>query len=317
MNSFGQIRVGVIKSTVVLVSSIGVGLGQVASAEDLTVASFNVESGGADPVVIATEQMAPLNGVDIWGLSEVQNQAWVEALETGAEAGEAAGFDSILGTTGGGDRLAVLYDSSLLEAIRYEELDEINFGGNVRAALVVQFRLRQTGEEFLFMVNHLYRTETEQRHEQAQLLNAWVQEQSLPVVAVGDYNFDFDVVDGDQGDRDEGFDLFTQNEAFVWIRPNNLVATFCSTQYNSILDFVFVANAAKNWAVKSSEVLFADPASNYCPDDDTTSDHRPIAATFQLPQSGQSTGETTSAQPMSLLQQVLQAIVSLVKSLQS
>ncbi|NJO72878.1 MAG: hypothetical protein HC833_03375 [Leptolyngbyaceae cyanobacterium RM1_406_9] len=59
MNSFGQIRVGVIKSTVVLVSSIGVGLGQVASAEDLTVASFNVESGGADPVVIATEQMAP------------------------------------------------------------------------------------------------------------------------------------------------------------------------------------------------------------------------------------------------------------------
>lgn len=315
MNSFSQIRVGLIGSVLVmLVSSIGIS--RAALAEDLTVVSFNIESGGSDPVVIATQQMGPLDNVDVWGLSEVQNAAWVKALETGAEAGENANFDSILGTTGGGDRLAILYNSALLEAVRYEELDELNLGGNVRAALVAQFRLRETGQEFLFVVNHLYRSETEQRHKQAQLLNNWVQGQSLPVIAVGDYNFDFDVVDGEQGKRDAGFDLMTHNEAFVWVRPENLVATFCSSKYNSILDFVFVANAAKTWTVKSSEVLFADPNSNYCPDDEITSDHRPIVATFQLP-TPPANGEATRSQPGGLLQRVLQAIANLVRNLQS
>ncbi|MBD1866379.1 endonuclease/exonuclease/phosphatase [Cyanobacteria bacterium FACHB-471] len=315
MNSFSQIRAGLIGSVLVtLISSIAIS--RAASAENLTVVSFNVESGGSDPVVMATQQMAPLDGVDVWGLSEVQNEAWVSALETGAEAGEQADFDSILGTTGGGDRLAILYNSTLLEEVRHEELDELNLGGNVRAALVAQFRLRQTGEEFLFVVNHLYRSETELRHEQSRLLNAWVQEQSLPVIAVGDYNFDFNVTDGDQGDRDAGFDLLTQNEAFVWIRPKDLIATFCSTKYNSILDFVFVANAAKTWTVESSEVLFADPTSNYCPDDEITSDHRPIEATFQLP-SDQADGEASLSQPGGWFRQVLQAIASLVRSLQS
>jgi len=318
MNRFGHVRAELIGSALVLlVSSIGIGLVRATSVEDLTVVSFNVESGGADPVVIATQQMGPLEGVDIWGLSEVQNEAWVRALETGAEVGENADFGSVLGTTGGGDRLAVLYNSNLLEAIGHEELTELNFGGRVRAALVVRFRLRQTDEEFLFMVNHLYRSETEQRHEQARLLNAWVQQQALPVVAVGDYNFDFDVTNGDQGNRDPGFDLLTQNAAFVWVRPDNLVATFCSTEYNSILDFVFVANAAKTWTVKSSEVLFADSSSNYCPDDEITSDHRPILATFQLPKSGQAGGDIASSQPTGLLQRVIWAIANLVRNLQS
>ncbi|MBD1998510.1 hypothetical protein H6G00_18060 [Leptolyngbya sp. FACHB-541] len=124
------------------------------------------------------------------------------------------------------------------------------------------------------------------------------------------------MTDGDQGDRDAGFDLLTQNEAFVWIRPKELVATLCSTKYNSILDFVFVANAAKTWTVESSEVLFADPTSNYCPDDEITSDHRPIEATFQLP-SDQADGEASLSQPGGWFRQVLQAIASLVRSLQS
>jgi endonuclease/exonuclease/phosphatase family metal-dependent hydrolase len=314
MNSFEQIRVRFAKSALaILVSSIGFGFGQVVSAQELTVVSFNVESGGADPVVIATQQIGPMDGVDLWGLSEVQNEAWVRALESGAEAGENANFNSILGTTGGGDRLAVLYNSNLLEAINYQELNELNPSGNVRSALVVQFRLRQTGEEFLFVVNHLYRSETEQRHEQARLLNIWVKDQQLPVIAVGDYNFDFDVAGGDQGDRDPGFDLLTQDGAFAWVRPNQLVSTFCSTQYNSILDFVFVANAAKAWTVKSSDVLFAD--SSYCPDDETTSDHRPVTVTFRLPKSGQGSQSPALSPQEGFLQRVMRAIANLLKTI--
>jgi len=74
---------------------------------------------------------------------------------------------------------------------------DINVGGNVRAPLVAQLRLKPAGPEFLFMVNHLYRSNTEWRHEQARLLNAWARSQTLPVIAVGDYNFDWDVSNGD------------------------------------------------------------------------------------------------------------------------
>ncbi|MGJ3251737.1 MAG: endonuclease/exonuclease/phosphatase family protein [Elainellaceae cyanobacterium] len=250
---------------------------------DLTVASFNVESGDADPRVIADRHVAPIDGVDIWGFSEVQNSSWLDTLETGTEVGEGSDFKSILGTTGGGDRLAIVYSSRLLQPINYEEIEALSFQGHVRAALVAHFRLKATGEDFLFMVNHLYRSKEESRHQQAQLLHQWVATQTLPVVAVGDYNFDFDVAEGSQGKRDQGFDILTQDGAFVWIQPNPLIATICSDRYNSVLDFIFVANGAIAWPVESSEILFADPTSSYCPDDNTTSDHRPIVATFQLP----------------------------------
>ncbi len=248
----------------------------------LTVIGFNVESGGADPEVIAKRHLGPLSDVDIWGFSEVQSSSWLTHLERGAAAGESGDFRSILGTTGGGDRLAIVYDSDLLEPLRHEELTDLSMGGRVRATLVAQFKVRATAVEFLFAVNHLYRSDEAARHEQARLLNAWVQTQTLPIIAVGDYNFDYDVTRGDIGSRDVGFDLMIANAAFTWVRPEVVVATFCSTRYDSVLDFIFVANAATAWTVESSEILFAAPEAAYCPDDDTTSDHRPVAATFRL-----------------------------------
>lgn len=46
------------------------------------------------------------------------------------------------------------------------------------------------------------------------MLNEWAENQDLPVIAVGDYNFDWEVVGGDQ-DHDEGFDLLTAGVAMV------------------------------------------------------------------------------------------------------
>ncbi|MEL6224268.1 MAG: endonuclease/exonuclease/phosphatase [Cyanobacteria bacterium J06627_8] len=253
---------------------------------ELTVVGYNVESGGANPMVIAEQYVGSLAGVDVWGFSEVQNAEWLRLLEQGAELGEETDFRSILGQSGGGDRLAVVYDSSLLRLINYEELDALSFGGRVRAALITHFQVRTNGQEFLFVVNHLYRTKDDLRHEQAQMLNAWAQRQQLPIVAVGDYNFDFDVIDGDSGDRDRGFDLLTENDVFQWVRPDVLVKSYCSDRYNSILDFTFVGNQALTWPVKDSTILFASPDSDYCPDDEIKSDHRPVSTTFEVPPLG-------------------------------
>lgn len=250
---------------------------------DVSVVGFNVESGDANPAVIAEQYVGPLSDVDVWGFSEVQNAEWLRLLEQGAESGEQTDFQSILGTSGGGDRLAVVYNPSLLRVIHQEELDALSFGGRVRASLIVHFQVRRNGQEFLFMVNHLYRSQAERRHEQAQMLNAWAQRQALPIIAVGDYNFDFDVVDGDQGKRDRGFDLLLDNDVFRWVRPDVLVASHCSDRYDSILDFTFVGNQAMSWTIKDSAILFATEDSTYCPDDALKSDHRPVITTFEIP----------------------------------
>lgn len=42
------------------------------------------------------------------------------------------------------------------------------------------------------MVNHLYRGSASGRHTQSKKLNQWARSQDVPVIAVGDYNFDCD-----------------------------------------------------------------------------------------------------------------------------
>jgi endonuclease/exonuclease/phosphatase family metal-dependent hydrolase len=250
---------------------------------EITVAGFNVESGDANPMVIADQHIAPVEGIDIWGFSEVQNAEWLRILEEGTEAGEGADFRAILGQSGGGDRLATVYNPDLLRELSTDELDALSFGGRVRAALITHFQVLANGQEFLFVVNHLYRSKDDLRHEQAQMLNAWAQTQTLPIIAVGDYNFDFDVIQGDGGTRDRGFDLMIQNGIFEWIRPQVLVASHCNSEYNTILDFIFVGNQAMDWTVTESTILFSDPQSGYCPDDALKSDHHPVTATFNIP----------------------------------
>ncbi|MCP5003634.1 MAG: hypothetical protein GY941_06720 [Planctomycetes bacterium] len=165
----------------------------------------------------------------------------------------------------------------------FEELHEINVGGRVRSPLVAKLKVKSTGMELYFMVNHLYRTNDPGRHEQATLLNGWASNQQIPVIAVGDYNFDWSVIDGDTN-HDEGYDNMIANSVYEWIRPATLHKTNDS-HYNSVLDFVFVSGDAKNWAV-SSTIL---KVPNDFPDTNKTSDHRPVRARFNLSPGGNST----------------------------
>jgi len=218
-------------------------------AQALRVVGFNVESGGARPDVV-DDLIAEAQGVDLWGFSEVQDAIRATMFAQAAAEGETGTFAPILGTTGG-DRLLIVYHCDRFDLVRSFELTDINIGGNVRAPLAAQLRLKPAGPEFLFMVNHLYRSNTERRHEQARLLNVWARSQTLPVIAVGDYNFDWDVSNGDTV-HDRGYDLLIVDGVFTWIRPPSLIRTQCS--FNSVLDFVFVTGAARQWRA-SSEIL--------------------------------------------------------------
>ena len=62
------------------------------------------------------------------------------------------------------------------------------------------------------------------RHQQAVELNRWASQQTLPIIATGDYNFDWSVQDGPVV-HDAGFELMTAGGVFSWVRPKRYVKT--------------------------------------------------------------------------------------------
>jgi len=240
--------------------------------QPITFISWNVESGGALQSAVA-DRLTSFENVDIFGLSEV-NAIDAEAFEFGAEGGENVDYESYLGTTGAADRLLLIWDTTRFTLVGSGQLIEIGFSG--RAPLWIQLEEQATGVEFIVMVNHLHRSDEETRHRQAQMLNAWGASQTLPVIALGDYNFDWNLPNGD-ADHDVGYDNLTKDGVWEWIRPAELVTTQCSgwpCGYNSVLDFVFVTGPARNWNISSEIIVVA----NDFPDDLTTPDHRPLLA---------------------------------------
>ncbi|MCH8029984.1 MAG: endonuclease/exonuclease/phosphatase family protein [Candidatus Dadabacteria bacterium] len=266
--------------------------GEVYADNTLTVMSWNVESGRADPTVIA-EQIKAFKGVDIWGISEVQNEKWAQMFEQAAEDSEGIDFKSILGTMGGTNRLLILYRSDRFDRVERRQLDYISLGNNwIRPPLIAHLRDTTTGKRFLFMVNHFMRWERMVRQIQSRLLNEWGREQTLPVIAVGDFNFDWRI-EKEKGNR--SFNYFMKDDVYRWVRPQDMVRTICSKQrdydfnqndleekvcrHNAVLDFVFVSGPAKDWEATSQVVV----REGDFPDSDQTSDHRPVKGTFKLP----------------------------------
>jgi hypothetical protein len=118
-------------------------------------------------------------------------------------------------------------------------------------------------------------------------LNEWAVATDASVVAVGDYNYDWDTQNGD-ADHDPGYDSLVVDGVFEWVRPDDLVRTQCTTRersdgavdcrYNSVLDFVFVAGDAQDWQATATIVTWE----NDFPDDHFHPDHRPVMATFDI-----------------------------------
>ncbi|MFW7381501.1 MAG: endonuclease/exonuclease/phosphatase family protein [Oligoflexus sp.] len=241
------------------------------SLAQIRVASFNLESGGADIDYLLEDLKTFGRGVHIWGFQEVYSY-WYEPIIEGLSQINGEAFQGVLGKSGGGDRLLIAYNPQILELESFEELEWINIQGRVRAPLVASLRIISSGERFKFVNNHLYRSRASDRHQQARLLNEWGRQSSVPIVAVGDYNFDWDL---QRKGRDLGYDLLTKDETFQWVQPDELIKTQCSPRYNTILDFIFLSSQARSWKA-SSKIKFPEP--EYCDKDPFRSDHRPVTA---------------------------------------
>ncbi|MGF1525424.1 MAG: endonuclease/exonuclease/phosphatase family protein, partial [Candidatus Competibacterales bacterium] len=254
--------------------------------ETVTAVTWNVESGGADPRVLA-RQAATLaeRGVDVMGLQEVDSQSWLDQMSGEMTGAAGQSFGSVLGTTGGNpgasrgnDFLGVVYNQDTLELKGTEELNDINRDGRGRAPLVAHFEHKDTGQEFLFVVNHLRRGSGARREDEAQDLNDWAQKQDLPVLNVGDFNWDYDLNTGAPEPDNRAMDYLTEDGVHNWVEPENKTQTYKSTRYNSILDGILTAGDAQNWGVAESRILSEAPFDG--PNDKKNADHIPVLATF-------------------------------------
>ena len=240
--------------------------------------SWNVESDGADADVIS-KQLSELNKddrYDVVGLTEVKPPDWKKFRTA---LGEHYRYE--FSRSGRSDRLQILFNTNVFEEVRHFDLKEVNLFNRYRAPLVVQLKHLKSGQELLVMINHLARGKSEIRQQQAELLVEWARDQTLPVVAIGDYNLDY-VFETKKGNP--AFKKMLLDNVWEWVQPEEMIDSNWYDELGdgeddypgSLLDFAFVANAAKNWK-KTCRVIVRD---GDFPDDKSTSDHRPFELEF-------------------------------------
>jgi len=165
----------------------------VATAEPLRVITWNVESGGAKPAVIA-QQLAELPQSSIFTLQEV---AAGDINRYGAAIRKAHGksYRYFASWTGRNDRLVIAFDESQLrlldwrEVFRYGDSDLNDW--RHRSPLICLFEHKDSRQKFYLVTVHLARGNAKLRKSQATGLRKWASRVRQPVIAVGDFNFDY------------------------------------------------------------------------------------------------------------------------------
>jgi len=273
-----------------------------AFSADFKLMTWNTESNrgdshDSDPDVIAdqlTDRVDEL-GPGIVGLVEVRPENFRDYRDA-VEDGINHHTDFVTSASGGfqdEDSMIIIIDDNRFDFIESYELHRYKqFIGNSnnpengeltsRSPLVARIRDTNFGVEFLLVLNHLARSNNNLRREQAKMLREWARDQTLPVIAAGDFNFDYDF---ETEQADDAFDAFLEGDIYKWLKPEPLVDTQWTAGPNdtdqfphTILDFVFVAKGAKDWPAESDVVV----RNGDFPDDETTSDHRPLITKFTV-----------------------------------
>lgn len=232
------------------------------TATNLRLVTWNVESDGNNPATIA-RQLTELDRYDVYALQEVKSESfgrYASALRNGT----GKDYRYVGSTTGRSDRLMIIFDSTRLELMEVSEL--FRFGHYAlndwrhRSPLVAHFRDKQNGAEFYCVTVHLARGDADLRTEQATGLREWAKEQRLPVVAIGDFNMDYDFPT-QKGNA--AFDAMLADDTWTWVKPDEWIDTSWS-------DFCFVRGVGGS---VTSRVIVRD---GDFPDDEKSADHRPV-----------------------------------------
>jgi hypothetical protein len=250
------------------------------SPEPVTILGWNIEFGGSETATIK-QQLKELEPFDILALSEVPKKAAEDF------AGRWGADSFIIGAKGGEASLLIAWDPHKFDKVHVQELTHFNnqeFAPGIQSApLIAQLRCKRTQAEFIVVMNHLTRGSAELRMRQALILVEWAKQQKLRVIAVGGYNFDYDIP---TKKGNAAFDAFLRDGTWKWIEPKERSDTNWADRNrdgkddypDSMLDFTFAAGLPKPSDIQS-EVIVRE---GDFPDNEKTSDQRPIRTTFSL-----------------------------------
>jgi endonuclease/exonuclease/phosphatase family metal-dependent hydrolase len=283
-----------------------------ARGEEFRLLAWNVESNRpksrpvSDARAIAAELTALMKDAatraPIVALSEVEPRNAIPYRQAIA-AGLGTDVDFVTSASGGfqdTDSLMLVVDRkrfAIEEAVEIHRYGGITANFNVetpesdefgtvraRSPLLVRLRDRISDRTFHLFVLHLARGEADLRTDQARVLRRWAEDhRDEPVIAAGDFNFDYEFRTS-RGNA--AYDAMIEGGVWEWLKPDPLIdSNWTDDRTNpgrdlypgSILDFVFVANGARQWRGESDVVVRPGDF----PDTDRTSDHRPIIATFR------------------------------------
>lgn len=284
-----------------------------ANADEFRLLAWNVESNRpgqppvSNPLVIA-EQLSelmrdPATRAEVVVLSEV-DPVTVQRFQKAVAEGLGSEIDFVTSGSGGfqdTDSLMLIVDKQrfrieeAVELHRYAgiaanfnnpETDSADFGAlRARSPLAVRLVDLKSSDSFWVIANHLARGEAELRTDQARMLVKWAADRPEPVITAGDFNFDFEFK---SARGNPGFEAMMEGGVWEWLKPDPLLDSNWSDDRqalpqrvdrypDSILDFVFVANGAKQWQGEADVVVRPGDF----PDNDQTSDHRPTIARFK------------------------------------
>ncbi|QDS97760.1 endonuclease/exonuclease/phosphatase family protein [Adhaeretor mobilis] len=250
-----------------------------AHAQALDIISWNVESGGADPEIIA-QQLAELPRADAYLLQEVDARD-IGRYAFAVREKHGKGYKYFVTSLGGRDRLAIIVDGtkfhirSFSELMSYKKYRLNDFGH--RSPLVTHLERKSDGQELLLVTVHLARGNEDLRKEQATGLSEWAKAQSFPVILAGDCNFDLDIINK-RGNA--SYDAFLATKVWQMAALDEEIDTNWDDRDgdgvdnypNSRLDFAAVKANGKPLTTKSYVIVRPGDF----PDTEATSDHRPL-----------------------------------------
>lgn len=249
-------------------------------AKDFRLIGFNIERGYKSDAELATVKtiIAGLGYAHVWAFSEV-----TKGDETQLAVAVGPSFRAILSDQGD-DYLSIVYDAAHFDLVATGHVKVTGRSGFQREPLWAKLRSKDSGTELYVLSNHLTRGDGDdpRRTQEAKDLNAWAIEHQ-PAIALGDFNLDFDVnydrndIANSRRQRSNAFNELVRNDVWAWVRPDKLIPTQCDPNYDSVLDFAFVAGAARNWDRESSIENIG------CNDNDQNPDHLPIILTIDVP----------------------------------
>ncbi|USD59089.1 hypothetical protein J4N45_11155 [Vibrio sp. SCSIO 43140] len=241
------------------------------SSNSVTFIGYNIEAGYKPDAELDTvlSLLDQLPATHVYALTEL-TASWSTAIA--AHLGDNYHYVINQNVSDNADAMAIFYDAKRLKV---EEAYERPFGvhKHERKMVYARFTDAVTNKSFAVVNNHFMRGRgptNGDRQEQAKQLQKWVKGQTVPVIALGDYNFDLDVK---TGQANPSYYLFTADNDWRWVKPSTLIKTGCHKGYNSILDFAFLSGEVRS---ATSEIMF--PEASYCNDNKRKPDHRPIYA---------------------------------------